>query len=266
MPRHDPGMHDQRSLKLLDFVERRLDAEQCRIEIGGRLYDDPCWVGVPLGEHRRMVVVFTEPPDDADSVRERLQAYVTAFEETATVASQDIAPAVPGHGPKEALDAELAAFAASAGAQGAAIVDGSSPVVWGRSHEEIGEEVEALLGLVEPGEAGEARRGAMTLAEAPRARLLAVAEAVRRAREAVDEAPQELGTIHQTQGLGTDAPTGAYGVAGGYLLVVAFEDLSETRVERALRQYRERIERLIGRLPPVDPPPRGGKVVRLSRS
>ena len=83
----------------------------------------------------------------------------------------------------------------------------------------------------------------------------------------MDEAPREVGTLHRRLGLGTGRPSGVYAFAGGYLLAVAFtaEAFSETRAERALQQYRPRLERLVERLPPIDPPPRGGKVLRLTR-
>jgi len=261
-------MHDHRALKLLDYLERQLEAEQCRIEIGGQPRDDPSWIWVSVGEHRRVVAVFAEPPEDPEAVRDRLEAYVDAFGDTASVPPPEVTPAEPLGGPKEALHVELAAFAATAGAFGVAVIDASSPVIWGRSHHEIGDEVPRLLGLTEAGEAGEARRGALELAGTPRTRLLAVAEAVRRARVATEETPSEVGTLHRSLGRGTKSPTGIYAFAGGYLLAVAFtaDDFSETRVERALKQYRSRLERLVGRLPPVDPPPRGGKVVRLTRS
>ncbi len=261
-------MHDHRALKLLAYLERRLEAEQCRIEIGGEPHDDPRWIWVSIGEHRRVVAIFAEPPEDAEAVRDRLEAYVDAFGDTASVPPPDVAPTTALDGPKEVLHGELAAYAATAGALGVAVIDASSPIVWGRSHLEIGDDVPRLVDLVEPGEAGDARRGALELSDAPRARLLAVAEAVRRAREAVEASPHEVGTLHRSLGRGTDEPTGVYAFAGGYLLAVAFtaDAFSETRAERALQQYRPRLERLVQRLPPVDPPPRGGRVLRLTRT
>jgi len=284
-------------MRLLALVCRELSAEDARIEIGGRPpMDDGCHLWVPLGSQRRLVAVFAEAPAEPEGVRDRLTALAEAFAETASVA----APAVTTT-TRLALNEELGALGERAGACCAVIVDASSPVIWGRSHPELGvagdverwlsaaralERVEALLGgasdLRELGLAevkARLRTGRQTEAAAELARVAAAWELppgafarwARCGRALVAMRDQLVGLpASQLGGLRLvrrDDDGGYYvrGLASVYQLVLAFDGpLSEPRVEGVVRRTCPLLEKLIAALPPLDPPPMRG--LRLLRT
>lgn len=285
-------MSDSPVLRLLEVVCQKLGAVDARLEIGGRAPEADTVVWVTIEEHRRLVAVFEAPPADPEEMRERLSGLVDAFHEmAATPATRSVRPSFPPGAAQAALDGELAALSVAAGARCALIIDGSSPEVWGRSHETTPTSVDELLAVgaatidwsaaigaanateaasaVQPPEV--AARVRRYLGEIPEdewdpAPLLLAARATSAVRAWAEEDPNSLTTLHRVEGHGTGFPWTAHALGGFYVLLMTFDErFSEPHAERAVRAVRSRLERLIGSLPPVDPPPKRGRVVRLHR-
>lgn len=281
-------MSDVLALRLLELVQTKLGAADARIEIGGEPPTDERCVWAEAGPHRRLVVVFRAPPDDRTEAQRQLQALLEAFHDAAATPSPTaIRPSVPPVETRAALDAELAALCVSTNARSALLIDSSSPVVWGRSHDLIPSAVEPLLEIgaaVDPhalrdalatGTIGDAVRDDEMAARVRRrleefdgdddpAVLLLSARAAHEARTLAEADPNAVATLHRVEGAGSGVPITVHGLAGVYLLVLAFDErFSELHVERAVRANKSRLERLIGSLPPIEPPPDKARVVRL---
>ena len=131
--------------RLAEIVRRELGAKNARIEIGGDPPDDPAalWRELPAGF--RVVALFEGPPADPAEKLARLNALVDSF---STVASEAAAARPAIRVPViHALAVALADLAASAGGVGAAVIDVTSPMVWGSSDtsRSEAEDVEAAL-------------------------------------------------------------------------------------------------------------------------
>lgn len=283
-------MSDVPVLRLLELLIGKLGARDARLEIGGEPPTDPRLVFAAAGPNRRVVLVFEAPPSEPGALRAQLAAMVEAFHDSASPPATAIRPSVPPPETRAALDAELAAVCVSAGARCALLIDGSSPIVWGRSHELLPPTIEPLLeigaaidegalrsaiglgtpaGLATAIDDGEmAARVRRRLAEVGNdddpAVLLLGARAGFLARALAEAEPQSVATLHCSEGKASGYPWTAHGMAVVYLLVLAFDDsFNELHAERAVRGNRTRIERLISALPPIDPTPGKARVVRL---
>ena len=163
-------------------------------------------------------------------------------------------------------------------APAALVVDATSPVVWGRSLPWLGDDAAALEAvgrelLVVEGDADDdgdeaATAAPASLSEAERAVWLLCARAVaigRRAMRQEDKAKRIIDTVHDRGG---ERPVVLRSLAALYLLILPFDaerPLSDLRTWPALRSAAPRLERIIASLPPVDPPPKRGRVVPLKR-
>jgi hypothetical protein len=279
---------DVLALRLLELVQTKLGAADARIEIGGEPPSDERCVWAEAGPHRRIVAVFGAPPDDRPAAQRQLQTLVDAFHDAAATPSPTaIRPSVPPIETRAALDAELAALCVATNARAALLIDSSSPVVWGRSHDLIPSSVEPLLEIgaaVDPTALGEALAtgnlasaiGDEEMAARARRRLeehdgdddpavlLLSARSAVEARALAEAEPNAVATMHRIEGQSSGFPMTVHGLAGVYLLVLAFDErFSELHVERAVRANKSRLERLIGSLPPIEPPPGKARVVRL---
>ena len=232
-------MSDAGVMRLLALVAREMDAADARIQIGGKEPEEGQLLWTVIGPHRRLVVVFAAPPADRPDKQSRLDALAAAFLDTAAgdVDGEGIGGAGAGPtlaaGARAALDLKLEATLAGvtirAGAIAALVVDRSSPVVWGRSDAALPRAVDELL-----------------------ARGDVVARAVELARGVTERR-------HVTH----EASFGAYvrSMLGSYLLVLAFDSqFREPHVEGVVRRAQKPLESLIAALPPIDPPPRRGKL------
>lgn len=287
----------QELLRLLDVVRRELGADDARAEIGGR---EPSagtvWTVLPSG--LRIVAVFDEPPEDADAKRARLETLVSAFEG----AEQALELAAPSPSRDAAAATQLFdaldALVALARAESAAVIDGRSPEIWGSSLAPRGprdmDEAAQLTGAIRLAKmagldfaellAGDEPRIADALMESGALRPGQAIELEHRIAE-IREAGARLrhpsawrlaGALCRlrdadTMGMPREDPQRIYLVKplGGYVyrLVIVFPEkgASPLHAEAAMIKALPVIESLVERLPPRDPGPGKGAVVRRLR-
>lgn len=297
-------MSDAALLQLLAVVCQQLDAAYARVEIGGPVPEGQHVLWAELLEGRRVVVVFDEPPRDAARALRRLEALVASFTTTLRPPSEPAPRPTPAQTAHD-LAGAMSRLAAQADAAQAIVIDRTSPVLWASSHGEPTLDADgAELGRVSAALEGAARRGIdvpSLLARSPAA--YAATPAVRRRQldaalarllaELRGQSPGATVADWQRHGLTTRALAAcrqrvashgaanaavrlatqtdhfgflARGFASIYLVVLVFPGrFSELRAERALALDLRGIERLVLSLPPFDPLPPGGRVVRLRR-
>ena len=287
--------------RLLDLVRRQLGADDARVEFGGREPTDPHLVWVELPSGWRLVAVFAEPPAEPAASEQRLATLADAFGATTEQLVRDGGSRPPPGLVSRQLDDELGALAAVTGAVAAVVVDAKSPVLWGSSlpRDEV-EEVDSLLGLArhlqlainaladprgllnpsilrspkvltQRGVCIETAyrlsrwcerivpvSGPSAEARCCREGLLALALAAVRAEATASD---EAGAQHILAPLGKGL---CRSFASVYRLVLVFEgSFSELHAEGAMIRRLPCIEQLVLALPPVDPPPRFGRLIRL---
>lgn len=287
-------------LKLLDVVKRELGADDARAELGGRPPEDDRLLHAPLGEGWRVVAVFDAGPvEDPEGKRRKLAALLEPFDD---VAQRVEAPVESSHEKRLALDAELDALAERAGARAALVFDERSPVLWGSSAPRAKgwdvvamEEAHRLARAIE----GSGADAAQWICEGPprdaALDALGVDETVarrwsHRARRLRDLAPgwsraewSEAVQIAVAVGESRAACKGGHaperfaahqegwgvfarGFAQIYLLALVYDGAySELHAEGPLLRALPHIENVVLSLPPVEPPPRGAKVIALPR-
>lgn len=223
----DPGL-----LRFLEIVVRELEAADARVEIGGKDPTDPRIIARLAPNGSRVVAVFDSVPEQPVLVENRLDALVQSFFSTAENAIQSVPPSrTPPDIAGRRLDDELTRLSERAAAQGAVVFDLASPVLWGASHT-TSTEVDRLLET-----------------------------AIIRVRDA----HAELRHSHTTRlSLSDTAECIARPFAGLYVVALVFEGpVSEPVAVGALVHAMPLIERFVLALPPVDPGPGGGKVMRM---
>lgn len=276
--------------RLLELVQRELGADDARLELGGREPEsDVLWSPLPDQEHR-IVVIYDEAPDaPLDALRSRLELLLRGFSFTIERPST---PPRPSHEPRRALDDALDVLATQTGAVAALVIDESSPMIWGhslRGPENVDDAMRAAEALALADAAGvdlaaELCGEPSELPEDLARALLDVREAAtgreRDEREWRDALRcfASLGAVRalidNDQGEPTrfaihDPDLGVLtrNFASIYWLMLVFDDgqFSELHVEAAMIHASGWIERLVERLPPVDPGGKGGRVVSLRR-
>lgn len=286
---------------MLDVVRRDLGAADTRAEVGGQDPDDACVVWAPLAPGWRIVAIYDQPPPDREQKIQRLHALVRPFEDIA----HRVEPPTLGLAPakQRALDEELDALAERAGARAAVVFDERSPVLWGssslrvaawdidameRAHALAAEVTSAGLdavhllaqgGVVDPNALADAgidetlaqrwsHRARRLSAIAPEWReaewreALQIATAVVRARSECrgGRAPERVCAHDDDWGVF------ARGFAQIYMCALVYDGaFSELHAEGSLVRGLPHIETLVLALPPVEPPPRSAKVIRLPR-
>lgn len=286
--------------RVLELVRRELECADARLEIGGRPPEGPRAIYADMPSGWRLVAVFDEPPSAPHEVAVRLRHMAASFFDVG-VNSPSARPDAEHHLARRRLEDELCALAGRTGASSALVIDVKSPVIWGTSeprgddydiHEALAlaklaraarahhvdlamvaglprEEVGHALTELELG--GEEQRRAERLIERIVGRPLRVRRAqllearvlaeIRREAEST-EGPPSFRRLVRQDGLGYFARS----FASIYVLVLCFEDdFSELHVEGATLHALPVIERHVLALPPVDPPPRGGRVLQLPR-
>ncbi|MEZ4225035.1 MAG: hypothetical protein R3B13_29040 [Polyangiaceae bacterium] len=282
--------------RVLELVRERLGAVDARIEIGGRPPEDPCQLFESLPGGARVVAIFETPPADRDTVAHNLHELTRSFAQSVSGAFDLVV--LGSELASRRLDDELARLADQAGAVRAVVVDVQSPVLWGTSEIRRGDEdVESALrtaralGAAEQSgvdfarllERSEEQARELLVArgvDAPLSSfLLREAERVRqRSRRSGAAWRQHLlsargiahvrsdGRAASSREVVHDAGFGllSRGFANIYRLVLVFDgDFSELHAEGAVVHVLPVIEKLVLALPPVEPPPKGGRVIRL---
>lgn len=287
-------------LRLLDVVKRELGADDARAELGGRDPIAPNVVHAALGPSWRVVAIFAAPPGDREAKREKLELLLAPFAETARRAEPPRGE--PGLAKQQDLDEELDALAERAGARAALVFDERSPVLWGCSGLRApGWDLDAMdrarslttdvraVGLdparwiAEGAPSAEELEGAGVdetmaqrwshrfqrlgaiapawgAAEWQEALQMAMAVGAARAECRGGRAPERVAKSAEGWGLF------AKGFAQIYLAALVYDGAySELHAEGPLVRALPYIETLVLSLPPVEPPPKGAKVISLFR-
>lgn len=286
-------------LRFLELVRKELGADDARAELGGRDPDDPRLVWTNLAGGWRLVGVFDEPPNDRAGVQAQLDRLVEGFSQQ-VVHPSSMPPAPTVDVAFRRLDVALEALRSRTGGVAVVLIDVDSPVLWGSSEpQRHADEVESLVhvgraldaalhrGLdldaifafdahtlptrltdlgVDYEQAGLLGRamlpidGNTTTVRHHLLTSLAVAR-VRRKADAPSHAHAGRWVCHEKQ-FGYFARC----FANIYLLIDVFEGpFSELHVESAVVHALPSIEALVLALPPFDPPPKAGRVVKLRR-
>lgn len=288
-------MSDSALRRFLELVIRELGADDARLELGGRDPVGQGFVWKSLSDGWRVVAVFDQPPEDAsglEAAQKKLDRLAQSF--THTLADLHPPPLAPSTAlPARRLDDALESLRARTGGVSVVVID-SSPVLWGSSEGQ--RELINVDDLARIGAAlGSARdRGVsidqLTVRDADA--LLAVLRS-RGIERGVDEALTFLiardkddlavrhrlltalaiaavrGKMHRgehARSVHHEAQFGfiARGLANIYQVVVVFAGpFSELHVESAILHALPTLEELLFALPPVDPPPSRGQVIRL---
>ena len=279
---------------MLELIERELRACDARLELGGDPPTDPRAVWIELEQDWRLVALFEQAPDDSEDVRQRLTVIAESFASTFEQA-RDRAPrleAPEGRAVARELTEVLDLLVERTGADAAVVVDVDSPVVWGRSQRaEWVDDAEALALLGElaaamPGHHDWAPilRGEIKTVPDPMSHALDRSSRARLARlaSAFDERTHERRRLVLAAGVaaarsgseaslhhGADTGWVVRPFASIYRLVVAFcGSFSELHAEATTARALPIVERLVGDLPPIDPPPtrEGARVMPFRRS
>jgi len=286
-------------LRLLELVTRELGARDARVELGGEPPDDPhqLWAALPGGW--RVVVRFSEEPENAKQRNLKLRQLAGSFFDL-PLGAPEPSPAGYANWTTRRLDDELCALAARTGAVSALVIDFQSPVLWGTSEPRMGgESVDFALDIAQLAEMAE--RGGLNLLELcslppdeiePRLAGASLNEGSRATlrrelgRLKNVDAKSRLTAVLTSRAIarvrGPDRddhpPSGhfrqvvhepelgylARSFASIYVVLLVFKTtFSELHAEAALLHALPVIERLVLALPPVEPPPKGGRVVKL---
>jgi len=292
-------LSDHSITRLLDLITRELGALESRIEFGGTPPDDASTLWATLPGGWRVVTRFDNPRDDAKQLSLKLRQLAASFFEVPPEPPRPYAEGYTNWTTRR-LDDELCSLAARTGAVSAVVIDFQSPVLWGTSEPRIGDEnvtsAQKLAQLAEMAERGGIRLVDLTnLPEDQLEEALARAELNEGSRATLRRELGRLRALDSKQRFaevltsraiakvrrpGTeDAPaTGhfrevvhqedlgylARSFSGIYVALLVFKNTySELHAEAALLHALPVIERLVFALPPIEPPPKGGQVVKL---
>jgi len=274
-------------LRLLQLVKRELRADDAYVALGGEASQDPCEIEYELQTSCRLVVRLAEPPEDPAPLLRRMGELAWAFVGTVGEAVETLDTTSARPRGDHALVDILADLRDVTEADVALVVDRQSPMIWGCSEPGLGlsdrpaarrlakqlavlseagiDPVgEASAKDLRPNEATGLERTRQALQSAERhstggaARLVATT----RALLALDDGDDDISRLptDDEPGLATKAFGNLYRVA-----LVFTRPFSPLRIEGVLRRALPIIERLVLDLPPLDPQPKGGRVVPLRR-
>ena len=246
--------------RLEALIQRELGATRVELVAPEMATDLPAndaalWVALPRG-----FTLLVEVPDtgaDRMSLQEKLEVLVESFSESLfeSLGGAERLRAA------DALQAELRALTAAAGAIDAAVIDATSNVTWcAADAEDATPHVTTELAQViefDP----EKRRSSPAPARTPKAPILRAMEAVR--ADGAIAALTKGGTLahHDRNG---PVPYVARSFGSIYVLILVFDaPFDELRAERALHARMGTIERLVLALPPLEPTPIGAKAARI---
>lgn len=241
-------------LRFLELVSHELQCADCRAEIGGRDPESDCvvWARAPSGH--RIVALFDAPPENPKEIGEKLQTLIDAFFDPRRSRQPGPHARATAVAATRRLDDALASLAERAQGVAGIVIDVQSPVIWGTSLPRQGDEtVDGAIAAVQGGRIADGSTEPADL----------VARAIHALRgpgsEASPENPLPVPELKQ--------PGFSYlarSFAGIYLLALVFDaPFSELQAEGALLHALPHIEHLVMAIPPVDPPPEGGKENRI---
>lgn len=274
-------------LRLLELVRRELEAEDAHVRLGGRRALDSREVAYELRPGCRVVVRFAEPPARPERTAARLAELAEAFTGTVEQAVEGLGSGLPRPTGGHALTQTLADLRDATGAAVALVVDRQSPVIWGCSDPALGlrdrPAARLLAGAlatlraqgvdpmdeaaaIDPETAGSAALGLArrSLHAAERAQPGGAARLVATTRTllALDDAFEAPTRLPE----GDEPGLASKGFGGLYRVALVFtRPFSPLRVEGVLRRALPIIERHVLELPPLDPEPKGGRVLPLRR-
>jgi len=272
--------------QLLDLVRRELSAQDAYVQLGGGPLADPNLLACTLQPNVRLVARFADPPQNRQEVEHRLKSLAEAFTQTVneslTQVSDDIGV---GHGvdpaARRTLADALTTLAAGARASVALVIDVRSPIVWGTSDSGLQlPDVTVALELADDHDRARAAGIDPRATEpAPTPPEDALAQAVARLRERFDDNPAAARrdlvaaraiawarTPGRAAGVSHEPDLGVHmrHFSGIYRLVLGFDGpFSDLVADPITRRALPVIERLVAELPPLEPPPEGGRVVML---
>ena len=290
-------------VRFIELVRRELNAGDARIEIGGRVPDDEhcLWTELPGGW--RLVVLFDGPPDRREESMERLRVLLQSFSGVINRALKESEKTLAVSTDKLLSDALESVVARAGATNAVIIDISSPVVwAWSGARPGVQEDVEGLLRTASligrareagvdlpallaaaPEQAGE---GLAKLAPALQAslrrelpqlrqrypdadaatwmRYLLTVRAVAAVRRGSSSLKKGAGKPYRTVQREPDYGCLARSFADIYVLILAFDGIfSELHAEAAMLRALPMIERLVQSLPPVDPPPSGGRVIEL---
>jgi hypothetical protein len=242
---------------------------------------------------------FANSPEDAKQLSLKLRQLAASFFEVPPGPPQPLAGGYSNWTTRR-LDDELCSLAARTGAVSAVVIDFQSPVLWGTSEPRIGDEnvtsAQKVAQLAQMAERGGVRLvdlaalpddqvdEVLTRAEMNEASRVTLRRELGRLRplDAQQRFAEVLTSraIAQVRRPGTeDAPASGHfrevvheddlgylarSFSGIYVALLVFKNTySELHAEAALLHALPVIERLVFALPPIEPPPKGGQVVKL---
>jgi hypothetical protein len=295
---------DAALIRWLELVRHSLNAVDARVEIGGREPSVPTVVWAELAPGRRVVVVFDEPPSDSTDRQARLDALVDSFADTtggdprATESrpasdarlSDELARLTVRADAVQALvlDVTSPMLWATSHERPAIAVDeatlerrdrlleaaaraGIDPAAWLAARAagpspDGGPAVAAIMDRSLSEELSGALQREPSASASDWKRFVQVTRAVASFRRATAVA-QRLPAALSGDATEQESPYWlARSFASIYALLLVFATPpSQLRAEGAMVQALGTIERLVLSLPPVDPPPTGGRVIRLLR-
>jgi hypothetical protein len=281
-------------LRFLDLVRRELSCQDAHFEFGGEAPREPDRVFAEVQGGWRVVARYDKltEPDRAPRI-EKLQGLVEAFSGVASVL-QVRSPRFTSPSAARELDDALALLAEKADALRAVVIDEDSPVLWGSSESPAGlEDAETAMWIGELAESAAAagldmvelvQLGPEQLRERVgkleprklRERLLRKLPLVRelgshrdpeawhahfatcRAIAAVRRAPEHHESFQEDLGwLARD-------FGGIYHVILVYDGpFSELGATRVMLRALPAIEHLVLALPPVDPTPKGARVLQF---
>jgi hypothetical protein len=288
-------MVDSSLRRFLEMVTRELGADDARAELGGRDPVTPGVVFTNVADGWRLVAVFDQPRavHELSNAQTKLDRLAQSFTHT-LVDLKPPSPAANAALPARRLDDALEGLRARTGGVAAVVIDGNSPVLWGSSEgqrETVNVDDLARIGAA----LAVARDRGVSLDQLTvrDADLILNALRNRGIERSVDELlaflvmreQDEIVVRHRlltalaiaavrvkvhrgdhARSVHHEAQYGyiARGLANIYQIVVVFAGpFSELHVESAILHAMPTIEELLFALPPVDPPPSKGQVIRL---
>lgn len=267
-------------MRLLELVRRELGADDAHLQLGGRAPDDPRVLLHDLRPGCRLIIRFDEAPADPAETRRHLVELAAAFSGTVTTAIERLDATLARAPTGDALTDVLADLRDATAAAVALVVDRQSPVIWGCSDPDLelrdrpwaGRLALALARAREGGDDPVAAAGD----DAPRDTALHALHRVEQRRPGAARAlaatvmgldaldPSGEPRLQQPEGPTPGLATKTFG--GLYEVVLVFTaPYSPLRVEGVMRRALPVVERLVLELPPLDPKPKGGRVVPLRR-
>lgn len=281
-------------LRFLDLVRRELSCQDAHFEFGGEVPREPDRVWAEVQGGWRVVARYDKLPEPDRAPRsEKLQNLVEAFSGVASVL-QVRSPRFTSPSAARELDDALALLAEKADALRAVVIDEDSPVLWGSSESPPGlEDAETAMWIGELAESASAAGLDMVelvqLAPEQLRERVAQLEPRKLRERLIRKLPlvRELGSLRDAEGwhahfascraiaavrrapehhesFQEDLGWLARDFGGIYHVILVYDGpFSELGATRVMLKALPAIEHLVLALPPVDPTPKGARVLQF---